>query len=76
MRQCAVICAAVVFQPYGVVRILVQVLGANPMVLALDHVAQTREELLYHVCVLAVVAVNFGVVHANHVKAHVQNIPV
>ena len=38
------------------------------MVLALDHVAQAGKEAFHHVRVLAVVAVNLGVVHAVNVS--------
>lgn len=46
------------------VRILVQVFGANAVVLAFDHVAQAAKEAFHHIRVLAVVAVDFGMVHA------------
>jgi len=75
LRQCAVVCATVVFQPSRVVCVLVQVVRANTVVLALDHVAQATKEALNHVGVLAVVAVNLGVVHAVNVVAYVQLIP-
>jgi hypothetical protein len=55
--QCAVVSAAVVFQPCSMACVLVQVLRRNAVV-------------------LAVVAVDFGVVHVINVVAHVQRIPV
>ena len=56
--------------------VLVKVLRANAVVLAFDHAAQAGEVAFDHVGVLAVVAVNLGVVHAINVVAHVQFVPV
>ena len=49
--------------------VLVQVLWRHAVVLAFDHVAQAAKEAFNHVCVLTVVAVDFGVVHAVNVVA-------
>lgn len=46
------------------------------MVLAFDHVAKTGKERFHHVCVLAAVAVDFGVVHAVNHPTVVQRVPV
>jgi hypothetical protein len=59
-----------------VVCVLVQVLRAYVVMLALNHTAKTREIAFNHVGMLAVVAVNLGVVHAVNVVSHVQLIPV
>ena len=75
MRQFAVIRAAVIFQPCGVVRVLVQVLRANAVVLTFHHAAQAREVAFHHVRMLAVVAVALAVVQALHLIANVQQIP-
>ena len=75
MSQRPVIGAAVVFQPRGLVRILVQVLGADVVMLSLDHAAQAREIAFHHVGVLAVVAVAFRVVHAVNVVTRMQQVP-
>ena len=75
MSQSAVIRAAVILQPCGVVRVLVQIAGADVVVLPADHTTQAREERLRHVGVLAMVAVDFGVVHTVHHPASVQQVP-
>lgn len=64
VRQCAVVSAAIVFQPCRVVRVLVKVLRANVVVLTNDYAAQTQEIAFDHVGVLTVVAVNLRVIHA------------
>ena len=55
--QPAVVNAAVIFQPSGLVGVLVQVLRADMVVLAYDHAAQAGEVAFRPVGVLAVVAV-------------------
>ena len=64
MRQRPVVGAAVVLQPRGLVRVLVQVLRADVVMLALHHAAQAGEVAFRHVGVLAVVAVDLAMVHA------------
>ena len=76
MRQCAVIGPAVVFEPCGMVCILVQIFWANAVVLAFDHVTKAAKEAFDHVGMLAVVAVNFRVVYTLNMVAHVQFIPI
>lgn len=76
MRQIAVVCAAVILKPSGVIRVLVKILRANVVVLTSDHAAQTREIAFDHVGVFAVVAIDFAVVHALDVPARVQQVPV
>ncbi len=50
--------------------------AANMVVLAFNHAAQAGKVALDHVGMLAVVAVDFRVVHPINVPARVQKIPV
>ena len=74
MSQATVIGAAVILQPRGLVRILAQVLRADMVVLPDNHAAQAGEIAFGPVGVLAVVAVDLGMVHAVNRPARVQDI--
>ena len=55
--------------------VLVQVVRADAVMLTVHHAAQAREIAFRHVRMLAVVAVALAVVHAVHLIANVQQIP-
>lgn len=68
--------ATVIFQPCGVIGVLVEVAVRNVVVLAADHATKAAEIALHHVGMLAVaVAVGFAVVDATGLELHFQRVP-
>ena len=74
--QSAVVLAAVVLKPCGLIGILVQVVRADMVVLPDNHPAQAREIAFGPIGVLAVVAVNLAMVHPVNGPDAVKHVPV
>ena len=76
VEQPTIIDPAMILAPRGLVRILVQILVRDVVVLALNHPAQPREVGLRLIGASVTVAVGFAVVDAARIKDGMENVPV
>ena len=76
MSQSAVVHPAMVFDPSGMVRVLVKVLRRNVVMLATDHAAKAAEVGLDLIGRDVSVCIGAAVVYAERPEGHMQRIPV
>jgi hypothetical protein len=75
VSQRAVIHPAMIFDPSGMVCVLVKVLRRNVVMLTTDHAAKAAEIALNHIRRDALIRIGFGVIDAVRLEGSVQRIP-